>query len=77
MIYGFEPETGFVLKGESIISHDPADWKAPSPTLKLETTEGGLTMWNTDGLWPDMRYVYSEALVVDREESLIYYDFWR
>ncbi|MBQ5837618.1 MAG: hypothetical protein IIW39_02990 [Clostridia bacterium] len=76
MIYGFEPETGFVLKGESIISNDPADWKAPSPTLKLETTEGGLTMWNTDGLWPDMRYVYSEALVVDPKESLICYDFY-
>ncbi len=76
ILYGYEPQKGFVLKGESIISKDPADWSSPSSTLVLEADESGLVMWNTDGLWPDMRYVYDEVMVIDPKVSSVYYDFY-
>lgn len=76
ILYGYEPEKGFVLKGESIISKDPNEWTSPSQTLKLESTEDGLTMWNTDGRWPDMRYVYDEIKVIDPDQTSLYYDFY-
>ncbi len=76
MLYGYEPEKGYILKGESIISHNPADWTYNSSTLKLEADGNGLVMWNTDGLWPDARYVYDEVINADPNKASIYYDIY-
>ena len=76
ILYGFEPGSGFTLKGESIISKEPLDWILKSSTVVLEADGDGLVMYNTDGLWPDAKYVYNKPITVDPKSYAIYYDFY-
>ena len=58
-----------------IISMDASSWYTLDSTLmKIESEEGFIKFYNTNGLWPDAQYTPTNPIVVDYNSGVIYYD---
>lgn len=58
---------------QSLISMDPADWVYEEDVMKLESTDGALVLYNTDGQWPQA--VYTGDPITIASTAKISYDF--
>ncbi len=60
----------------SIISLNPNDWyTVDSSTIKGVIEENGsMSLYNTNGKWPDMQYSIPNPIVINYEKGLLYYE---